>query len=275
MPKAAILIASHNRKDKTIACLSAIFKQALTNDIIFRVYLVDDGSNDNTSSLVKKQFSQVRIILGNGNLFWNRAMCLAFAEALKDDFDYYIWVNDDIILYPDALERLFACATATINQSIVVGSLFDSEHGDVSYGGVRRCSKWHPFKYALVRPDDSITEVDTMNGNLVLIPAKVVDKVGNIDKQFTHAMGDFDYGLRARQLGYSVIVAPKYFGTCSKNSLKGTWADTVLSRKKRWSLVKQPKGLPPKEWKEFSRRYAGRFWPLFWILPYLRILLGR
>ncbi len=275
MLKTAILIASHNRKCKTRNCLLSIYNQSFKANKQITIFLVDDGSTDSTSDLISKEFPQVRIILGNGSLFWNRAMCIAFAEALKENFDYYIWINDDIIIYPDAFKRMFACAEATHNQAIIVGSLFDPEQRKVSYGGVKRCSKWHPFKYSLIKPSDSLTEVHTMNGNLVLIPATIAQKVGNLDKQFTHGIGDFDYGLRARQLGYNVILAPQYYGTCSKNSLKDTWADTSLSRKRRWDLVKQPKGLPPKEWRVFSRRHAGRAWPIFYIFPYLRILLGR
>ena len=46
--KLAVLIASHNRRDATLGCMSRLLPQ-LGEDA--RVYLVDDGSTDGSSSL--------------------------------------------------------------------------------------------------------------------------------------------------------------------------------------------------------------------------------
>jgi GT2 family glycosyltransferase len=58
---------------------------------------------------------------------------------------------------------------------------------------------------------------DTMHGKCVLIPRSVVQIVGNLDPAFVHYIGDWDYGLRTRQEGCTVWIAPGYLGTCSLN----------------------------------------------------------
>jgi hypothetical protein len=35
----------------------------------------------------------------------------------------------------------------------------------------------------------------------------------------------------------------------------------------------QPKGLPPQEWSVFARRHAGVLWPIYWLLPYMRLFI--
>jgi GT2 family glycosyltransferase len=94
--------------------------------------------------------------------------------------------------------------------------------------------------------------------------------IGNLDAAFSHAMGDFDYGLRARNAGYEVWIMPGYAGTCRNNTADGTYQDTNLSFTKRISQMKSVKGLPPGDWTTFARRHAGPFWLVYAVSPYLR-----
>ena len=103
--RTAVLITCHNRKPKTLACLTALFNQEPSPDVTIDVYLVDDGSTDGTTEEVHQTYPQVKILQGDGSLFWNGGMRKAFAEALKQDYDYYLWLNDDTVLYPEAMPR--------------------------------------------------------------------------------------------------------------------------------------------------------------------------
>ena len=68
------------------------------------IYLVDDGSNDGTNESVSKLFPMVNIILGDGTLFWNKGMRLAWKTAAeKQDYEFYLWLNDDVLLNNDGL----------------------------------------------------------------------------------------------------------------------------------------------------------------------------
>ena len=69
MTNIAFLIACHNRKKKTIKCLYNLFNQKYIKNIKFKVFLVDDKSNDGTSQAIETLFPQVKIIKGNGNHF--------------------------------------------------------------------------------------------------------------------------------------------------------------------------------------------------------------
>ena len=101
----AAIITCHNRKDKTLACLKSLLQIAPTID----VYLTDDGSTDGTSEAVRQQCPQVQIIQGDGNLFWSRGMYIAWKEAVKSDYEYYLWLNDDVVLYPFFMKLLIIC----------------------------------------------------------------------------------------------------------------------------------------------------------------------
>ena len=272
--KLAVLMTCYNRRDTTLVCLQALYKQ----NTIFDVYLVDDGSSDGTFDAVRANYPAVKILKGTGDLFWVGGMRLAFAEALKENYDYYLWLNDDTILDPNALSKVFGTHNDLIEKgfpnSIIVGSTRDAITGKPTYGGAVRSKHWYSNKYEFLQPSQEIQECDTMYGNCVLIPRSVAQKVGNLDSAFIHSLGDLDYGLRARKLGCSVWVAPGFIGTCSKNSVQGSWVDTNLPIGDRLRKALQPKGFPIRAWTVFARRHSGPFWFLYWFLPYLRAVIG-
>lgn len=79
-----------------------------------------------------------------------------------------------------------------------------------------------------------------MNGNCTLIPGDVARKLGNLEPRFQHHYGDVDY--RARRAGFSIHVAPGFLGTCSGNSINGTWRDRSISVRRRWRDLLSSRG---------------------------------
>lgn len=106
-----------------------------------------------------------------------------------------------------------------------------------------------------------------MNGNMVLVPREVVRRIGNLDAAYVHAFGDEDYGLRARKAGVGVWVAPGTLGACARNPQPQYGREPL--RKEIASMVSL-KGLPPRCWARFLRRWTGPLWPLYWASPYCR-----
>lgn len=283
-PRLAVLLTCYNRKPKTLACLKALFNQELNEAIAISVYLVDDGSTDDTALTVSQTFPEVKILQGSGSLFWNGGMRQAFAQALKQDYDYYLWLNDDTILYPNALNTLLQTSQELSSQgesqALIAGSTCDPTTNTLTYGGVLRRSRWRPIKFDLVEPSEQAQRCDTVNGNCVLIPKAVAQAVGNLDPAFTHYAGDYDYGLRAQKQGCTVWVAPGYVGTCSQNYQPGSQDNLPMDSGESFKKIGQPKGLsvkeqilhPLEEWKIFAQRHAGFLWPIYWLIPYRRLL---
>ena len=104
MNKTAVLLTCFNRKKHTLTCLNQLFFLSQEID----VYVVDDNSSDGTSAAILEQFPDVHLIKGNGNLFWNRGMHLAWKHASKHKYDFYLWLNDDVVLYKNCFDEMFA-----------------------------------------------------------------------------------------------------------------------------------------------------------------------
>jgi GT2 family glycosyltransferase len=276
LTRLAVLITSHNRKEKTLAVLRALAEQDPIAETQCEAYLLDDGSSDGTADAVASAHPNVKLFTGNGSHYWNGGMRVVFEKALEKDFDYYVLLNDDTDLCRDALARLMTThrelAESGQTRAIIVGSIQDAKSGTCSYGGAVRSSPVHPLRFQRLPPTEKPQQCDTFNANCVLIPRSVVSANGILSAEFTHGLGDFDYGLRAQKAGCTVWVAPGYFGTCSRNGVM-PWENSELRFKKRWKAFCGPKGIPPAQWAVFARRHAGLLWPVFWASPYLGFLV--
>lgn len=277
----AIIITCHNRKAKTLRCLDNLFNQSEIGYVRLHAYLVDDGSTDATGKAVLEKFPQVNLLQGDGNLYWNGGMRFAFAEAMKHDYDYYLWLNDDTFIYPDTLKLLIdtfdLLKKRKGNESIIVGTIKDINSGLVNYSGYIQKSKMKPLQFTLLDVNSEPQLCDTFNGNVVLISRKIAQRVGNMSHHFSKMhSGDLDYGLRAKYAGFESWVAPGIAGECASNKIEGTIYDKNLPMKERIRLMKTPHGLPPaKEWMIFTKRHTGFLWPFYWARTIIRVIFPR
>ena len=271
-PLVAVLMASHNRVATTVRCLETLHAQG-ADDVQLEVFLVDDASTDGTAAAVADHFPDVHLISGGGALFWSGAMRLAQAAARPIDPDFLLWLNDDVVLDDDAIERLLAAHRDVVEaggEGIVVGGLTDPRTGAISYAGVDRPDRRRPTRFEIIEPTDRLRKCDSMHGNLVLIPELVFRRLDGFDSSFRHAMSDFDFGLRVAEQGLGVWLAPGTFGTCSRDHSDEPWDARDLGVVRRTRILLSPKGLPPGDWFRFTARHAGRFWPLYFASPYVR-----
>jgi len=249
--KIAVLLTCHNRKEKTLDCLKSLFKQeGLKDKFTIDVFLVDDGSTDCTGETIKIKFPSVNVIQGDGKLYWNRGMHLAWkTAATTSDFDYYLWLNDDTFLERDAIKTLLI---KNFDNGLVCGSTCSSINRQITYGGFKK----KPDR--LIEPNGEFQTCDYLNGNCVLISKKIFEIVGNLDPIFQHALGDFDYGLRAKKMGIALYVAPKFIGVCESHTEVPTWMSASVKIKERIkNLYSASSGCYPPEFFVYDKRHNG------------------
>ena len=207
----AVLITVYNRKEITLAGLQSLYNSiaSLKDQYVFDIYLVDDGSKDGTYEAIKNRYPNIYLIKGNGNLYWSRGTNLAWRTANnKKDYDYYLWFNDDSQLYIDSINHLIHLSNLNNDRNIICGA-FEDDDKNISYGGSDKSEK-------LIAPKEE-KELVFMNGNLVIIPRFVFQKIGYIDNIFIHGGGDYDYGIRARKHGIKLILSNIIVGKCNRH----------------------------------------------------------
>lgn len=226
----AVLMACHNRRDLTLRCLRGLLPQLAATD---RVFLVDDGSTDGTSDAVSSAFgdSVVRLIPGDGSLYWAKAMRKAWDAALAESGSWrgFLWVNDDCELSADAVGKALATSDGA---GVSVGEFVSPTTGSVTYG----------------------LRENLFTGNFVYVPWAAYEKVGPICGKYSHAWADSDYALRCRRADVefaSCGVVGRCEGHPNRPSLSG------LPLASRWRLLSDPKGWCLRDLWIYRRRNWG------------------
>jgi GT2 family glycosyltransferase len=257
--KIAVLLTTYNRKQKTFACLKNLRRQKLPAGVEIEIFLTDDMSPDGTPKMISHFFPEVHLYNGNGSLFWAGGMRKTWKHALNSDAEYFLLLNDDTILYEHAIEVLVTSIRATNNHSICIGSTMDKDTGKISYGG-RRLTSHRLWDSYFVFSEDEYKQCDFGNANIMFVPRPVVNKIGILSGDYTHSLADYDYALRAKKAGFSVLVAPGFLGTCTDDH-GNNWLSQKTSLQQRINYLKSPKGLAYKEFLHFIRNHFPLSYP--------------
>ncbi|WP_165940232.1 glycosyltransferase family 2 protein [Dyadobacter psychrotolerans] len=259
MKEIALLLTCHNRVQDTVRCLDCLYSCILPEGASLEVFLVDDGSSDGTEDKIRLLFPFVNVIKGSGNLFWNRGMHLAWKTAIaKKQYNFYLWLNDDTFLFPNAIQVLIESYNSCREESIVCGSTCSKLGNDITYGGFSKIGNM------LLKPNGELQSCDFFNGNCVLIPNVVVKKIGILDNNFHHALGDMDYGRRAAKENIGLFISPLYVGTCEKHEDYPKWCSPKVPVSQRFKhLYKSSCDSNPLQLFIFENRHHGFFMAAF------------
>ncbi len=271
----AAVLACHNRRKSTLACLLSFFESASHAGAAAHAYLTDDGSTDGTAQAAAERFgAALTVISGDGSLFWTGGMQRAADAALGRQEPLLLLLNDDVELRREAIDVLLRDARATIAApqqwpGVVAGVLVDRAGGATTYGGVIRSSMWDPLRFRSVGACGAPFRCATMNGNVVLIPSACWSLAGGLDVWLPHRAADFDLGLRLARLGVHVHQSSEVVGWGSRNPARAGH-EPGLSLPERFSRAFGTKGNPPRALMRYAWRHAG------WLAPAVvsRELLG-
>jgi GT2 family glycosyltransferase len=266
------ILTCFNRKEKTVKCLTSLVKGNPFIDFSFIV--VDDNSNDGTVDAINELDLNTIILNGNGSLFWSGGMRKGIGYYLENcKTEYVMLVNDDVDFFNGAIEKILKQSISS-NKSIVGATCNDKY--EFTYGALKLIKPRKKDLYTYIKPEEGAIVCDTFNANCVLLKDEVIRKVGNFDSVYRHGLADLDYGFMVSSNGYKIISSREYVGVCYKNSIKGGWRDTSLSRIERIKMKESIKGSPFREWFYFLEKNFGYLLAIrYSITSYLRILIGK
>lgn len=244
LKKIALVIPVHNRRETTLQGLRSLSRIDKTG-LQLRIIVVDDGSTDGTSEMIRTEFPDVMLIAGTGNLHYAAGTNRGIESSLAWDPDYVVLMNDDSVFHEQFLQRMIA--TADSNPHSVIGALllvWNEPHKVFQVG-----QTWHTAKGGWVIPDEltafSVPQepfaVECLVGNCVLVPTEAIRECGVLDEiRFPHGWGDAQYMMRLRKAGWNLLVDPKAFVWCEPNtypaplhSLKFTKIIDILLKNER------------------------------------------
>jgi N-acetylglucosaminyl-diphospho-decaprenol L-rhamnosyltransferase len=217
----SIIIATYNARELLANCLRSIAQNPPKE--AYEVIVVDDASIDGTSEMVRAHFPEVRLLRNEVNRHYAFSNNRAFECARGE---YFLLLNNDTIVLPDALDRMIAFLREHSDAG-AVGSKLLNEDGSVQWSvkslpnpgsalfGARspltRLFPNNPFsRHHLLHLDRDMTTpfaAGYVSRAAVMIPRHIIERVGGLDRRLSYHV-DADYCRRIANLGYKSYYLP-------------------------------------------------------------------
>jgi GT2 family glycosyltransferase len=281
MQNFAVLLTCFNRKAKTISALSSLFKayEHYHGNWNMTIYLTDDGSTDGTAEAVKEKFSEVKILQGTGDLYWAGGMRNSWCEALKNQYDSYLLINDDTNVHQQLFEEIEHTKTYCIStfgtEGIYIGATVDSITKQVTYGGSLFVNRFLATMKMLAINHEIPQKCELGNANIMWVPKSVVAEIGILSKGYVHGMADYDYTLKASKNNIPSLVMRGVLGECVNDHANPYLKLMKLGLNDRIKMLHNPVGLDFKSQVHHMKKHFPLRFPLFYMAGWFKVLFPK
>jgi N-acetylglucosaminyl-diphospho-decaprenol L-rhamnosyltransferase len=202
-----VVVPVFNRRKLIERFLECMRRQSITG---FETIVVDDGSTDGTSELIRTTFPEVVLLRGDSNLWWTGAINkgIQYAMAKASNHDAILVINDDVEVDPWYLETIRR-EWLTLPDTLIGSVVVDIDRPDLICDGGTLINWWtakvtklnRGMPVAAFGPQYRL-DVSVLSGRGVLIPVHVFRKVGIYNDRHYQQSGDEELPVRAKKAGY-------------------------------------------------------------------------
>jgi GT2 family glycosyltransferase len=208
----AIILPIHNRVVTTMhglhdlqISLDKYYNLEVSPKCQYEIIVIDDGSSDGSTVKIKEAYPDIKILSGDGSLWWSGAinMGVKYAKSALAANYLLLW-NDDII--PD-LEYFCNLSDyiAKENPQIIGSTIIDKQTG-VKWSGVKYFNTRSGKFMNIPTKQSSPFVYKWLTGMGTLYSSNLIDVIGLWDEgRFPQYYGDADHSLRASKYGCDIL----------------------------------------------------------------------
>lgn len=243
-PDVSVVIVNWNTCALLSECITAVEREAAA--ILHDIWVVDNGSSDDSVTMLRRDFPHVQVIESRVNLGFAGANNLAMQRS---EGRYLLLLNTDAIVMPGAILTLLDLAEKTPRAGIIGAHLLNSDGSfQASYThfptlwqeflilttiGRRLHGSWYPSH----GPEEAkgAQRVDYVEGACLLVRRDALETVGGLDEGYFMYAEEVDWCRRMAGSGWEVWYQPAakvvHIGGASSAKRKtGREADLYRSR---------------------------------------------
>lgn len=214
-PEVAIVILNYNGEKWLEQMLPSVQATRYSN---FKIYLADNGSTDESETLIKEQFADVNWL----DLGENHGFAEGYNQALKQiEGDYYILLNSDVEVTENWISPIInimerdRTVAACQPKILAFNNKTQFEYAGAAGGWL---DKWgYPFcrgrLFHIVEQDkgqyDGTQEIFWASGAALFIRSNLFHDIGGFDGSFFAHLEEIDLCWRLKRAGYKIMVRPK------------------------------------------------------------------
>jgi len=211
IPKVVIITLNWNGGNDTIECVESLKRLNYPN---YHIVVVDNGSTDGSVSAFKAQYPNLTIIENGCNLGYAAGFNAGLKYAYEQGADYFLILNNDTIIDPDALTELVKVAKQDEKIGFVSGKVYWYNRRDVLQTAGRENDPLtlvgrHVGSGEIDRGQyDKIQDYNFIDDIFLLVRHHVYETVGGYDPIFFLYYEETDWCARVRRAGFRIVYTP-------------------------------------------------------------------
>jgi N-acetylglucosaminyl-diphospho-decaprenol L-rhamnosyltransferase len=220
-PDVSVVIVNWNTRDLLQQTLTTLYRE--TTDTSFETIVVDNGSEDGSADLVRREWPQVLLITSPTNLGFAAGNNLGFRECRGR---YILLLNSDTIIlrstvggmarFLDAHPEAGCVGCYHFNDDMSLqrstGDFPNFVEDSLFYTDLYRLSPVRDYlhkHYIWWGDHDRVREVDWVNGACMMVRREVVEQIGGLDEGYFIYAEEVDWCYCMRRAGWGVYFTPE------------------------------------------------------------------
>lgn len=222
----ACVVLHYGDPKTTQECLNSLQKLSIPKNISFKIIIVDNDPK-NRFSLKDKTQKNIHLIRNEQNMGYSEGNNIGIRQALAENADYIMVLNNDTRLDKSCLVHLLSCLTKE-GTGIAVPKIYFEKGFEFHKGRYKKDEVGKVIWYSggimdwgnLIGSHRGVDEVDKgqydksesteiATGCCILVKREVFKEVGLYDKNYFLYYEDADFSMRVKQAGYTIIYCPK------------------------------------------------------------------
>jgi GT2 family glycosyltransferase len=199
-PHIHIILPVHNRSAVTKNVIDCLNRQSYRK---FRIIVVDDGSTDGTSEMIKSVFPDSIFIYGSGNWWWGGSLQQGYKWLKKNNIpreDIVLIMNDDCTFENDFLQTAVDIMQEK-NQAVLLPYAYSMQTGELIDKGV--IIDYRTFTFRMPKENEPINCMSTRGLFLRMEHLRTIGGFRPI--WLPHYFSDYEFTIRAGRKGFELI----------------------------------------------------------------------
>lgn len=210
-PLLYIVILNTNRRDDTLACLETLGKSTYSN---INVIVLDNSSTDGSVEAIRSAFPDVQIINLTENLGYAGNNNVGIAEAIKQEADWVLVLNEDTLLDPNCLAELVKVGESDPKIGIVGPMVYHhNEPGVIQSAGGMLGKYWQSQHLGKNEDDHGQFQnphyVEWISGCAILVRRAAIEQAGPLDASFFIYWEETEWCIRIARDGWKIAHVPQ------------------------------------------------------------------
>lgn len=226
-------IVTYNNISTIAKTLETLFDE--TQNVDFKLYVVDNGSQDGTPEYIEKNFSQVSVIRSEKNVGFGAGHNIVINSI---DSSYHAIINPDIVLQENAIKKMVDYMEENTDIGLLSpricfpdgrDQILGKRNPQLKYLVASRLRGDEPSKllreYAMLDCDLSKpVRIENATGCFMLLRTDLLKKIGGFDEGYFMYFEDADLARRVNEVSkcvyYPHAIVNHVWGRESKRNLK-------------------------------------------------------